>query len=95
MRCRESKNALFFYRIFWISVLIVVFLLCAFQTFGLVDYWNKGEILLTQETAKLHVWDVPFPAITLCSDNQVNATKLSNIHLDFDLNDTNNWQTVQ
>lgn len=46
-----------------------------------------GKIIMTQENAKLRVWDVPFPAITLCSENQVNRSQFGVAEYDLEPSD--------
>ncbi|KAI5735286.1 hypothetical protein M8J77_016626 [Diaphorina citri] len=72
----EEKRCLL-ERIFWLSAVLVVLTLCSLSTQSLLVSWNNKRIVLTQETTELKVWEIPFPAITICSDNQINRYALN------------------
>lgn len=61
---------------FWILVLITVLIICGIQTTALIENWYEGTIITTPENAQWRVWDVPFPAVTICRTNQLNITRL-------------------
>lgn len=60
-----------FYRVFWLAVMFLVMFLCGLQIYHLFHNWLSSRIVMTLDNNKYSIWDVPFPAITFCSDYQL------------------------
>ncbi|XP_060876363.1 pickpocket protein 28-like isoform X1 [Metopolophium dirhodum] len=58
-------------RVFWFGVMSLVMSLCGLQIYQLYSNWLSSRTILTLDNNKYGIWDLPFPAITFCSDIQL------------------------
>ncbi|KAF0751167.1 pickpocket protein 28-like, partial [Aphis craccivora] len=58
-------------RVFWVGVMSLVMSLCGLQIYQLYSNWLSSRTILTLDNNKYGIWDLPFPAITFCSDIQL------------------------
>jgi len=65
LKCRQ------FSRVFWVGVMSLVMSLCGLQIYQLYSNWLSSRTILTLDNNKYGIWDLPFPAITFCSDIQL------------------------
>lgn len=66
----------YLFRIFWICVTLLVFLMCGYQIKKLYNNWMESDIItkLSENTENGYLtstYDVPFAGITICSDLQL------------------------
>ncbi|XP_050536588.1 pickpocket protein 28-like isoform X2 [Daktulosphaira vitifoliae] len=72
----ESKRP-FFERILWLSIMSLVLYFCGAEIIVLFNNWKSNTMVLTLDL-NYNVWNIPFPAITFCSDVQLQ-------HFDYNL----------
>ncbi|XP_050421675.1 pickpocket protein 28-like isoform X2 [Adelges cooleyi] len=58
-------------RIFWVIIISLVVFTCGLQIHHLLAYWMKGRMAIKLHYDGYNVSDFPFPAITFCSDLQL------------------------
>ncbi|XP_050441987.1 pickpocket protein 28-like isoform X2 [Adelges cooleyi] len=58
-------------RLFWLCVMSLVLFLSGTQIYLLFKNWMKNRMIMTLDNPKFSVWHFPFPAITFCSDIQL------------------------
>lgn len=63
-------------RLFWAFALGLLIILCIYATMGLWTNWQKRPVMLSSDDTETSIGTIPFPAITICSSEKFDATKI-------------------
>lgn len=86
-----EKERPLFEKIFWISIFSIFMYFCSTLISNVWDKWNETPVIVSFSEKSTPVWEIPFPAVTICSEtkeekvNEFDFTKFYN-HL------LKNWQ---
>ncbi|KAL5289998.1 hypothetical protein ACFFRR_009784 [Megaselia abdita] len=61
-------------RLFWILVFILSIYACASLTINIWDKWNNNPVIVSFAEKSTPVWQIPFPAVTVCSETKSRQT---------------------
>lgn len=64
-------------KVFWCIVLVISAITCSTFIFNIVEIWTDSPTLVTVTAAPRPIWDIPFPAITVCPDVKAKVAKLN------------------
>ena len=67
----EVTIAFLLFRILWLLSCIGSVIFCVTIIAPIVDKWDKDPTIISIEDTNYPVWKVPFPAVTICSNNKV------------------------
>lgn len=65
-------------RAFWIIALIVSVVTCSLMIYDAYEKWQISPVIVSFAEKSTPVWQIPFPAVTICPE-----TKVLKEHLDF------------
>lgn len=57
-------------RIFWLSVFVVSIYCCANLILSAYTKWNETPVIVSFAERSTPVWNIPFPAVTICSETK-------------------------
>ncbi|XP_031355998.1 pickpocket protein 28-like [Photinus pyralis] len=63
-----ERNRNIFERILWLTTLIVCITLCASTILQAYHKWQRSPVVVSFATTETPVWDIPFPAVTICPE---------------------------
>lgn len=73
-----ERNRSLFERLFWVFFVSVGIFGAAYFCMDLLRKWDKSPVYMSVEsTSELHVKNVPFPAVTICSVNKIVKDRLA------------------
>ncbi|RZF32402.1 hypothetical protein LSTR_LSTR001866 [Laodelphax striatellus] len=58
-------------RLFWLFTIIMIYIICGKCILDTYEKWMNGSIVSTIDPIPRGIWEIPFPAITFCSENQL------------------------
>ncbi|XP_061515661.1 sodium channel protein Nach-like [Anopheles gambiae] len=64
-------------RFWWLVVFLLSMLGCCVMIYKTYVKWNQTPIIVTFSEKTTPVWDIHFPAITICPETKVPANKLN------------------
>ncbi|KAJ3654276.1 hypothetical protein Zmor_013473 [Zophobas morio] len=62
-------------KIWWIVVLSICIYLCTFFTIQTLKKREENPVFISFHQPNMHIWDIPFPAVTICPGSKIKATK--------------------
>jgi hypothetical protein len=65
-------------RIFWLTAFLLSSSIVAYYIYKIWDKWNTSPVLVSFSEVPTPVWNIPFPAVTICP--QVKVKKTAFIH---------------
>lgn len=65
------------YRIFWAIVLTISLYYCTFNIVEVYQKWKRSPVIVSFATSETPIWDIPFPAITICPRTKAIKTKFN------------------
>lgn len=54
------------FRVLWLIAFLVSVVLCGYQIFYIYKKWNQRTVIVSFAEKSTSVWEIPFPAITIC-----------------------------
>lgn len=66
-------------RVFWIFVFVVSMSACIWTVHVTYEKWQNSPIIVTQDDKLTAIWEIPFPAVTICPAAKIN--ELSQVNL--------------
>lgn len=74
-RCKKLASKLIpnYFSVFWFVVIVVTITLLSIQISYTYSKWQDNPMIMSFENFERGVWEVPFPAITICPENKVKA----------------------
>lgn len=63
-----------FSRLFWIMVFVFSIYLCASLTMNIWNKWNNNPVIVSFAEKSTPVWQIPFPAVTICTETKSRQT---------------------
>lgn len=64
-------------KIFWLTSIIICFMLCSFTISEIYEKWNESPVLLAFAEKTMSITEIPFPAVTICPVTQVVRRKVN------------------
>ena len=64
-------------RAFWIIAFIISVTGCSILIIKMYDKWQKSPVISSFAEKSTPVWEIPFPAITICPETKVTTDKLN------------------
>ncbi|KAF2903803.1 hypothetical protein ILUMI_02380, partial [Ignelater luminosus] len=64
-------------KIFWAIVLTISLYYCTFNIVEIYQKWKRSPVIVSFATKETPIWDVPFPAITICPRTKAIKTKFN------------------
>ncbi|XP_073843681.1 pickpocket 26 [Musca autumnalis] len=61
-------------RVFWIMVFVFSIYLCTSLTMNIWNKWNNNPVIVSFAEKSTPVWQIPFPAITICTETKARQT---------------------
>jgi acid-sensing ion channel, other len=72
-----AKERTFGERILWSVMFLVMLVACNKLIFDVYLKWNQNPVIVSFANRPTSVWDIPFPAVTICPETKVEAYKLN------------------
>ncbi|CAH1391082.1 unnamed protein product [Nezara viridula] len=73
----SEPNRPLYERIYWLVAIIIVYSTVAFIVIDQVEIYLRKPILITFDSKSRSVTEIPFPAVTICSDNQIHSSTIN------------------
>lgn len=67
-----EKNRSIAERVFWIIAFMLSTVLLGWMAFDTWNKWRTSPVIISIARKPLSVWEIPFPAITICPESNVN-----------------------
>ncbi|XP_077285510.1 pickpocket protein 28-like [Arctopsyche grandis] len=64
-------------RIWWISMFIFSLITCTYLIYKVYMKWDQSPVIVSFAESPTPVWEVPFPAITICSETKSRQTSFN------------------
>ncbi|XP_060839108.1 amiloride-sensitive sodium channel subunit alpha-like [Rhopalosiphum padi] len=58
-------------KFFWAIILVAIYILCGVSIYFLIRIFLEMPAIISLDNSVSSIWTIPFPAITICSANQV------------------------
>ncbi len=71
-----ENNRSLFERIFWVFSFCLGGFLASYFISALWDKWETSPVYVSVETTSHPIYDIPFPAVSICSVNKVEEDRL-------------------
>ncbi|XP_055590909.1 pickpocket protein 28-like [Uranotaenia lowii] len=68
------KQQLLIEKVWWITVFLVSLVSCSSMIRAVYNKWNREPVIVTFDEQTTPVFDVPFPAITICPEMKTSST---------------------
>lgn len=65
------------HRIWWIIAFSLSAIACAGFILKVMVKWNEAPIVITFAEKSTPVWEIPFPAVTICPETKADVVKLN------------------
>lgn len=65
------------HRFWWLVVFLLSLLGCGVMIHKTYEKWNQAPIIVTFSEKPTPVWDIHFPAVTICPETKVAASSLN------------------
>ncbi|KAF0768530.1 pickpocket protein 28-like isoform X2, partial [Aphis craccivora] len=59
---------------FWAIILVVIYILCGVSIYFLICMFSDMPAIISLDNSVSSIWTIPFPAVTVCSANQVRSS---------------------
>jgi len=76
-------------RIFWLLACICAFVIGTYLIYKVIDKSITSPVLVSFDGTPVPIWEIPFPALTLCNMNKVRRSKVEKIVADLKKDPTN------
>nr|XP_014285382.2 pickpocket protein 28-like [Halyomorpha halys] len=73
----SEPNRPLYERIYWLIAIIIVYSTVAFIVIDQVEIYLEKPILITFDSKSRSVKEIPFPAVSICSDNQIHSSTIN------------------
>ncbi|KAK4873973.1 hypothetical protein RN001_013333 [Aquatica leii] len=85
-----ERNRYLIEKIWWFIVLVLASAGSSSLVYQSYNKWNTSPIVVTLAMAETPIWNVPFPAVTICPELKCNSRifNFSNVHLKYTSNET-------
>ena len=77
-------------RTFWFCSFILTMMFCCSANFKTYKKWQESPVIVSSEEKFVNVWDIAFPAVTICPETQMQRE-----HFNFDAFESRFLKTVQ
>lgn len=64
-------------RLWWSIALTISLLTCCYFIYKVYRKWDETPVIVTFSEKSTPIWDIPFPAVTICSETKVDR-KIAN-----------------
>lgn len=64
-------------RLFWIVAFVLSMVLLGWMTFDIWLKWRTSPVIISNAKKPVSVWDIPFPAVTICPEPKVDFAYLN------------------
>ncbi|XP_050054375.1 uncharacterized protein LOC126549386 isoform X2 [Aphis gossypii] len=71
---------------FWAIILIFIYILCGVSIYFLIRMFSEMPAIISLDNSVSSIWAIPFPAVTVCSANQVRSS-VYNSYSDINITD--------
>ncbi|RZC39717.1 ASC domain containing protein [Asbolus verrucosus] len=62
-------------RLWWLTIFCISLYVCIHLIINIWIKWDKFPVLISFAQSPTQIWQVPFPAVTICPENQLRQTK--------------------
>ena len=73
----ESKR-LVIERMYWILATLSLWSFGIYLIYGVILKWRTSPVIVSFDSDPKPIWNIPFPAVTICNNNKVFKSKVSN-----------------
>lgn len=71
----EMDNNIYNSRIWWLTVFTSSVIACAFLINKTWTKWQNTPVIMSFSHTQTPIWEIPFPAVTVCPVNKVEQTR--------------------
>lgn len=71
------KHFFFFSRIWWIISFSISLIGCGILIQNIYDKWDESPVIVSFNEKSTPVWEIPFPAVTICPETKANISMLN------------------
>lgn len=64
-------------KVFWSIVLVTSAVTCSIYIYNLAEIWSDSVTLINVIESPRPIWDIPFPAFTICPNVKAKVAKLN------------------
>lgn len=67
----------FCYRLFWFITFTICLTVCIVMILRMYDKWQKAPVIVSFATKETPIFQIPFPAVTICPESKSDQTRLN------------------
>nr|XP_015833861.1 PREDICTED: pickpocket protein 28 isoform X1 [Tribolium castaneum] len=71
----ETENRPICERLWWVIVFIFCLSGCSFMIYNIYKKWDKSPVIVTFATKETAIYEIPFPAVTICPETKSDKSK--------------------
>lgn len=75
--CYSVNLLISHFRIWWIVIFCISFYGCSQLILNIYTKWEESPVIVSFDEKSTPIWEIPFPAVTICPETKANASMLN------------------